>query len=214
MHEAVLEIFPSFSLPLEGRSRHMYVDILGLVTTGVGNLCDPLPMALKMPWRRRDGSLASDIEIASDWERIKRNADDLKHRHYKHAAPLTNVRLDEQDIDKLIDTRLRENEAILRGTFDGWDEFCADAQLGILSMAWAMGAGFPQKFPSFTGAVRAGNWTEAAEQSRIRTAGNPGVIPRNVANKICFDNAATIKALGLSPAELYWPAILERSCHE
>jgi GH24 family phage-related lysozyme (muramidase) len=205
MHASVVEVFPAFSRPLEGYVRSMYVDVFGLVTTGCGNLIDPIGLALQLPWRNRNGALASDIEVAADWERIKANADELKKRHYKYAEPLTNVRLLDRDIDALVSRRLRENAAILAGSFDGFERMPADAQLALSSMAWACGAGFPAKFPKFSAAVRAGDWVTAEEQCTIRTANNPGVAPRNTANKLCFRNTATVVAHGMDRSVLHWP---------
>jgi hypothetical protein len=48
----------------------MYADVLGLITTGQGNLIDPKPAALALPWRNRDGALASSAEISAEWDRI------------------------------------------------------------------------------------------------------------------------------------------------
>src|SRR5207244_2818316 len=56
--------FLAFSRPLEGRVPWMYLDIKGLVKTGVGNLIDPVGLALKLPFvHKADGSPASEVEI-------------------------------------------------------------------------------------------------------------------------------------------------------
>ena len=209
MHQSVIDAWHRFSEPLEGRVRHFYVDVLGLVTAGVGNLADPLSLALKMPWRRRDGSLAGAVEVSADWERIKANADELKTRHYKFAEPLTNVRLTDEDIDVMVLERLLANEAILRKSFPDWSSLPADAQLALSSMSWAMGAGFTVKFPTFMSFAKVGDWFGAIPHSKIREAGNAGVVPRNRANAVCFGNAAAVLAMGLPITDLHWPSVLK-----
>ena len=63
--------------PMEARVFHMYVDILGLVSTGLGNLIDPVGMATSLPWRRLDGSLATREEIVAAWHKVKTKANPL-----------------------------------------------------------------------------------------------------------------------------------------
>lgn len=59
MHKSVVDIFPSFSVPLEGEVSSMYCDVLGLITVGVGCLIDPVSMALPLAWRHeKTGELA------------------------------------------------------------------------------------------------------------------------------------------------------------
>jgi len=77
-------------------------------------------------------------------------------------------------------------------------------------MAWAVGPSFASKFPNFTRSANAGRWWECAESGKIRDHGldgtpNPGVIPRNKANKLCFENAAGVVANGESLSILHWP---------
>lgn len=209
MKQSVISAWHIFSEPLEGRVHHMYLDVLGLVTAGVGNLADPVSLALQMPWMK-DGSPANPDLVRRDWTALKA-MQHLKSRHYRYAAPVTSVRLTDEGIDSMVRDRLKSNERILKKTFPAWDEFPADAQLGICSMAWAMGAGFPAKFPRFTAAAKAQKWLEAMTACKIRegTPGqpdwNPGVVPRNKANRLCFANAETVRLGGTDPESLHWP---------
>lgn len=41
--------------------------------------------------------------------------------------------------------------------------------------------------------------------AKIRELGNPGVVPRNAANRLCFANAAVVLEQGLDPKMLFWP---------
>ena len=48
------------------------------------------------------------------------------------------------------------------------------------------------------------DWTTAAEEGVIDATGNPGVVPRNAANRALWLAAAHVEAHGLDPAELLW----------
>lgn len=208
MHDSVKAAFLPFNERWEGRVHWPYLDVRGLVTTGVGNLIDPLGLALYLPWtirREEHETAASSTEIAADWTRVKGEIH-LASRGHRAAESYSKIRLSDAAIDRLVFDRLAVNDLIMASTFDGWDAMPADAQLGILSMCWALGAAaIPIKFPRFTAAVRARNWAEAARQSPIRTEGNPGIIPRNAANRICFDNAAKMQAAQDAALQVYWP---------
>lgn len=204
MHKAVVDRWHEFSEPLEGRVHSMYLDVKGLVTTGVGNLIDPVGAALRLPWKHPDGTAATDSEIRDQWLTLK-GQQELKKLHWKYAAKVTTLRLTDQDIDALVVNKLFENEKALRKAYPNWDDFPADAQLGCLSMAWAVGAGFPAIFKNFSGFAVKQDWVAAKVCCKIKTDNNPGVIPRNRNNELCFDNAATVMQYGLDRSRLHWP---------
>lgn len=204
----------------------MYVDVLNLVTTGMGNLIDPVSAALPLPWKHKDGHPATQAEIAAAWNTLKNHPGlvvggvlkPLKSLHFKYAEAVTGLYLDDAAIDTLIRQRMDSNEVYLRKVIPNWDKLPADAQLAIMSMSWAVGAGFMKKFPTLSGFILAEDWgtwdlatktgTGAAGSCTIREAGNPGVVPRNARNRLCFANAGIVKKLGMDPAELHWPSLL------
>lgn len=205
MHTSVSEAFVRFSTPLEGCVQSLYADIKQLLTVGIGCLVDPVSLALPLPWVLPDGSRANQSEIAAQWRAVKAQAERLSRLHWKYAAPLSTMRLTDEGVLEVARGRLLANEKILRGYFPQFDLFPADAQLGIFSMAWAVGAGFPATFGNFRAAANAQNWTSAIAACGIRTEGNPGIVPRNSQNRLCFANAAAVLAQGLPIAELHWP---------
>lgn len=188
MHTSVRMIWPEFSRRYEGRLPFMYLDIKGLVTTGIGNLADPVSLALRMPWRSADGSTATDAAIRAEWAAVKARKDLIQDP--AAFKGVTELRLSSDGIDQIMTSKLLQNEAIIRQVWPAWDTFPADAQLGVLSMAWAMGPYFWQKFPRFTRHIAARDWTRAADECLISETGNPGVRGRNVANRACFLDAA------------------------
>lgn len=210
------EQYHQFSAPLEGRVPTMYADCLGLITTGVGNLINTQQSALALPWLLADGSKATSGEVLTDWNKLHANPSYYAARKWTVYTKTMLCHLSDEAIDALVQRQLDLNEAIIRKRFPKWDTFPADAQLAIMSMAWAVGAAFYQKFGNLAKLIDAENWELAARldvpsdpksnwPGKIREAGNPGVVPRNVKNRFCFQNAAVVKAAGLEVTTLHWP---------
>ncbi len=209
MHPEVAAAFRAFTEPLEGYVRSMYCDVKCLITTGCGNLVDPVGAALALPWKHEaSGELASQAEVLAAWNNLKAQAAKYSKLHWKYAAQLNDLRLSDSDIDALVLNKLNQNVAYLRRTFSRWDDFPADGQLGILSMAWACGPGFTKTFTNFTAAVLSGNWDAAVLTCKISEAGNPGVVPRNEHDRLCFANAAIVVRGAFDRDHLNWPNVV------
>lgn len=210
LHASVVEAWPRFSEPFEGRVAGMYLDIKALATCAVGILIDPIALALPLPWKRdADGLPASEFEVRDAWHRLKARPD-LAKRHVSHARALTGLHLDDADIDELVADKLASNaEFVTTHYFHDFPAFPADAQLAIMSMAWAVGPGFPTKFPLFTACIIKQDFEGAIEHCKIREDGNPGVVPRNRANRVCFANAEIVKRCGLASDILRWPNVAQ-----
>lgn len=203
MHPIVKSVFSNFTAKFEGSINHMYLDVLGLVTVARGNLIDPITMALGLPFER-GGVRVSRDEIAAEWRTVKARQDLAKvgARSFKS---ITSLRLSTKGINDLVISKLLETEAYLKKRFPEFDTWPADAQLGVLSMAWAMGAGF--KFKTFEAAVLKRDFAAAAAACKMNETGNPGLIPRNAANKLLFLNAARVleSPEAYKIETLYWP---------
>jgi GH24 family phage-related lysozyme (muramidase) len=223
MRQSVIDVWYKFSEPFEGRVYSMYVDVLNYVTTAVGCLIDPVEMALSIPWRHAaTGQLATPSTVRAAWMQLKHHPGfairpggplvPLTKQHFNVAARLNDLRIDDAACDALVLHRLNLNVGILRKRFPQWDSWPADAQLATLSMAWAMGAAFYKKFGNWTRYADAQDWAGCAAACKIRegTKGqpdwNPGIIPRNKANKQLFENAEQVRKLEADPERLYWPA--------
>jgi GH24 family phage-related lysozyme (muramidase) len=212
---SVQAAFHGFTVALEAELPYLYLDILGYVTTGDGNLADPVSVALAMPWKNADGSAASAAQITAAWNAVDAERSDPKGQrqssglatHYGQAFEgVTTIRLTQSDLADLFQGQLASDEASLRHYFPGWDSLPADGQMGILSMSWAMGTGhFGTDFGTFTAAVNAGDWATADAHSAFRGA---GVARRIAANHVMFQNAAQVVQQGLDPAVLYYPTRL------
>lgn len=206
MRASVRNAFVAFSSPLEGVVPYMYADIKGLVTTAIGILIDPIHHALRLPWRRFDGSMATASEIAADFSAIRSSPLAAKHGH-RYAKQLVNLHLDEQGVQDAVDGKMTIFDTYLRSRFPDWESWPADAQLATMSMSWACGPAF--RFPALDAALRDQDWKRAALHCKINTAGNPGIVPRNAANVGLYLNAARSVAEGLDPDTLLWPSFSE-----
>lgn len=212
MRPDVRACFVPFTASLEGVVRWMYLDVKGLVTVAIGNLIDPVEAALNVPFVYSGTDIPAPPEaIRREWERVKAHPAAARQGHRVLDAE-TSLRLTDAGIDVVVSRRLALNESILRERFPDFDEWPADAQLATHSMAWACGPHF--RFPELERALRAHDWKRAADECRMRTEGNPGLVPRNYANKALYlaaarldrdDELVTWSVLTAVDAKL-WPA--------
>lgn len=215
LRQSVIDAFPAYTVQFEGYVHTMYVDVRGLVTTGAGNLIDPVSAALALKWRHPDGELASSDEIRAQWAALKARAAEMAHHNpstQAKACGLT-LQLDDDAISELVRERLEANaDDIARRHFPAFADFPADAQLAIMSLAWAAGSDWPRKFPHAKASILAGDWATAALEATLSTKTpegvvNAGVIPRNNAQKICFANAAAVDANStIDRTRVYYPS--------
>ena len=216
MYPSVRSQFRAFNEPFEGAIPHMYLDVLGLVTVGVGNLVDPVTVATALPFRFKNkpgvatpGAPASPHQIAAEWQKLKANTS-LAHKGHCACAPITDLELDEAGIDAVIAQRLAQNESYLKRqpSFKDYDTWPADAQLAALSMAWAMGPAGVVNFHHFCASCAKLDFKTASTQGKMNEQGNPGLVPRNKANCTLLSNAAAVIAQGSERSTLYYPKAL------
>lgn len=189
MRDSVRAAFIPFTTQFEGRVPWMYLDRIGLVTIGLGCLVADEVQALKLPFVDLRGNRATADQIIDAWRRVK-SYTYLAHVGYKSAEKVTELRLSNRDIDALCLRRLDEFEHFLSAHY--FADFAAwpgDAQLGTLSMAWAMGPGFPKSWPKFSDACHHHDWLRAKAECEIPHA-DASVARRNAANVTLFASAA------------------------
>jgi hypothetical protein len=200
------EQYHAFSAPLEGdRVPTMYCDCLGLITVGTGNLINTLPQALALPWLLADCSKADQADVAADWHKLADARGYYAQRKWTVYTKTMRCHLPPEAVDALCQRQLAANEAQFRKRWPAYDTFPADAQLAIHSMGWAVGAGFHIKFPYLSACIDRQDWEGCVAACAIRTEGNPGVVPRNAKNKLCFHNAAIVANCKLDGSVLRWP---------
>ena len=209
MKQSVRDAFLSFTVPLEGVVRWPYRDLKNLVSIGIGNLIDPVDLALDLPLMKPDGTRASSDEIRAAWAAVKGlPGSGLGYKAFEH---VTDLRLTDTGIHDLVFGKLDQNEKVLLNHFMGFDGWPADAQLATLSMAWACGPFFWHTWPKLNAALITCDFRTAATECFMpeeKTFG--GLRPRNTANRNLYLNAAHVFTdPALSPETLYWPRYLE-----
>jgi GH24 family phage-related lysozyme (muramidase) len=209
MNPSVRQVFPSFSERCEGRFRWPYLDIKGLPTVGIGCLINSVRTALALPWTILEGGpRATSLQVSAQWTYLKEHQA-LAQAGARACEHATQLRLSDADVDALLASRMAVNETILAKRFKAWSFFPADAQLALHSLSWAVGAvEVAEGYPKLCAAAERGDWDGARAECTISGEDkNAGLIPRNVANRICLANAARVRdnPTALRASEVYWP---------
>lgn len=207
MHDSVRAAWRLWNTPFEGVVYWMYLDTHNppLVTTGMGNMIDPVELALGLPWQwGASGAFASTDSIATEWRAVKADAT-LSQRGARAAEAGTLLRLPDAAVDALIGQKLDqfEMELKLHPAFAAFETWPADAQLALLSMAWAMGPGFGGGWPHFTASCAALDFETASMQCGM--GGSPPPAARNRATARAFEWAAQVVSTKADPSVLLTP---------
>lgn len=213
MRSQAFAAFMKFTRMNEGVTSWPYPDVLGYVTTGMGNLIDGGQKndTYTLPWQHKapgdpdsaafgpygpyTGGAASRDEIDAAWNAVKANPGRGSGYAYQN---MTDLRIDDAAISNLVAKKLSANESVLRGYFPMYDSLGADAQTALHAMAWAMGPDFPQKFPTFRAAVNARDFQTAADESHCANCTDK----RNDAMIAFLTSAKTALAQGSDPNAL------------
>ena len=218
MRPSVSDAFLAFSTKFEGSCPWLYLDVKCLVTTAIGCLVDSVAAVQGLDWvHLRSGVPATYDQITQAWTTVKGNSGMAKLGGGAFAQ-LTDLRLTPEAAHSLVVGRAAAFETFLRKRFPDYDTWPADAQLGLLSCAWAAGPAWTA--PHFDAAALALDWMTCAGpegdasadpscrgEAWLNDTGNPGLRPRNMANKILFENASRTT----DPSNLVWPGALTSS---
>ena len=145
----------------EGVVSHMYLDVVGLVTIGVGFMLPNPAAAIALGLIRRDtGAPAAGAEKAQDWESVHEQEKAKVASTYKK---FTKLDLPDSEINKELANRLMDFTRNLRARFPKFDQFPDKAQIGLLDMIYSLGPqGLFHAFPKFCAAVDAQDWETCA----------------------------------------------------
>jgi hypothetical protein len=206
MYPSVQAAFVPLSKRLEGYTSWMYLDQLGKVTTGMGDLIDSPGAAQGLPWKHgQGGSLASPDEVAIAWNALKARQD-LAPLGGGNVAfqNLSDLRLDDSAISDLVNGKLFQFEAQLRSQYPSYDSWPADAQMALLFMAWAMGPAIAAKFPKFSAALNqvTPDFRAAGAESHMTGV---GIDERNAEIRQMWENAAQVVEQGADFQTLFFP---------
>lgn len=187
---------------LEGILRGMYIDVVGKVTAGLGNLMDygtpPWALATMWKWRHKTTqTAATEAEVIAEWHRVKHSGGE--NWGNEHKTKFAELELADGEMERLFAWRLAEDEKIYRHRFPEWDRLPADAQFAIALYGWGRGASF-SKPPELVTAIAAGDWVEAAQHGQW-TGFN---LNRRAAIAGHFMAAASVVDENLDPEQLHY----------
>ncbi len=155
----------------EGSISHMYLDTVGKVTVGVGNMLPNVTAAQKLPFIvRTTKKRSTKDEIKTDFETVSKQRKGLVASRYK-----THTKLDlpDKDINTLLDARIATFKRELKLKFPDFDKYPITVQFALTDMAFNLGTnGVVTKFPSFTKAIKDRDWLRAAKQSNRSQVSN------------------------------------------
>jgi hypothetical protein len=214
LRDVVGQVFGAFSTKFEGFTPYLYADSKGYVTTGIGNKVDPIGAALALPWKRSDGSPASQQEITDAWNAVKNAYPGVQSTA---SQSLTSIRLDHDGIAQLVNGTLANFVGTLRKEYPNFDQLPAAAQLALASLAWAWGPAFATVHTTLFGqpfidAITSQDFQRASDIMMAGSAHeesiNAGIIPRNKANRELFAEAANVVAASGDFDSLSWPSAM------
>lgn len=148
----------------EGEIVHMYLDTVGAVTVGVGNMLPTAAAAQALGFVDRVSLKPATAEaIATDFDTVTKQMKGLNAVAYKVHTKLD---LPAVAIDTLLDARIDEFKVEVKGKFPKFDTYPLTVQFALLDLAFNLGTnGLVTKFPSLKKAVEAEDWAKAATES-------------------------------------------------
>ena len=120
----------------EGQVAHFYLDTVGRVTIGVGNMVPGVAAAQQLPLVTGSGAPATADQIAQDFARVSALPKARMPSFY--AAPGCPI-LTSDAIAALLKTRLQAFDAELRQLFPAFDAWPLPAQLAAMDMIFNLG---------------------------------------------------------------------------
>ena len=147
----------------EGVVNYMYLDVVGLVTTGVGFLLPDAAAAEPLAFVRRDtGAPATNDEKRAEWEAVHAQPKAEVAASYR---PFTFLDLPDTVIDRELTARIDGFVKNLRSRFPQFEEFPDSVQIGLIDMVYSLGpAGLFRGFPKFCSAVDRQDWLACARE--------------------------------------------------
>jgi hypothetical protein len=232
MRQSVGNGFVQITKDHEGLVPWLYLDVKGLVTTGVGNLVErtspsvinsdgsatfatrgvPTDNLFDQPWLNASGNLASHAEIQAAFDAVKARQD-LAHLGGGNQAfaNLTSIRLGPPgvqvnqvtpQIQAFVEHTLTDFEHTLKRGLPNFDELNADAQFALFEHAWAVGPAL-DGWPHLRAAL-----TESPPNYRTALIEDHQVgvtAERAKMTRDLWQNAIDVQDQGADPDRLYYP---------
>ena len=155
-------------IEFEGKVPHMYLDSVGLVTVGVGNLLETAEEAAKLAFvDRGTGQPAPRDEIRAEHAKLAAMEQDNYAAGYFRQH--TSLNLPDEAIEASVLEHLHEFEEGLRNSFAGFDAYPDQAKKGVMDMVFNLGLnGLLNKFPSFSRGFRDRRWQACHDECNRR----------------------------------------------
>jgi GH24 family phage-related lysozyme (muramidase) len=151
----------------EGVVSHMYLDVVGLVTIGVGFMIpDPGSAAQLNLVHRGNATAATSDEKQQEWQAVHSQT---KARPAGYYTQFTVLDMTDAEIDAGLTIRIQNFVVNLRQRFPQFDGFPSQAQLGLLDMIYSLGPrGLFNGYPKFCKAVDKQDWATCAKEGARR----------------------------------------------
>ncbi|KGJ86831.1 glycoside hydrolase family protein [Colwellia psychrerythraea] len=177
----------------EGKVSHMYLDSKGLVTVGVGHLLKDLASAQQLSFKKSNNMPASISEIKADYDAVKKQAKNRLASFYKEYVAL---KLLDTDINTLTNENIDSFDGELKIIFTDFSTYPTEVKFALFDIIFNVGmTDLNNKWPSFMTAIKAKDWTKAAQESHRKS---PISAERNKYVKDLLEKAA---ANSTSPAK-------------
>lgn len=148
----------------EGSISHMYLDTVGKVTVGVGNMIPNAATAQQLRFvLRNTRQAASPQQIRAEFDTISKQPKGKVASTYKIH---TTMDLPQSEITRLMRDRIESLRRELKNPFPSFDSYPITVQFALVDMAFNLGLkGLVDKFPKFNKAVLSNDWQTAAKES-------------------------------------------------
>ncbi|HKO52197.1 MAG TPA: hypothetical protein VJV79_31030 [Polyangiaceae bacterium] len=216
MHQSARDQIVSHLAWFEGSVPYMYLDSIGLVTTGIGNLLDPYSQyGKRVRFSHSDGRPATEAEVRAEFTLVKSktvaggNAPQAAFRSYRAFEPITKLRIAPADLSVAVQDALRAHEAAAVSYFGrDFDTFPADVQVVLLQMSYA--GGLYSRRVQLSPLLKRRDFVAAREYTYLTNAkqGKAGYKTYNAAfrmmmmNGSILDQCAKLKMVHWSPKDI------------
>ena len=167
----------------EGVVQHMYLDVEGNVTVGIGHLLKDVAAAEALPFHRRGPqNKPHAVHVKNAFNKVRRNQQKAKSGASAF-KDITHIDLGFDDIEALFEADVRTviSELSQKNRFSEFLTYPGMVQLGMLDLAFNMGVPrFFKLFTQFHDALKGRNWFEVANQSRRTEKDRRGNLLENV----------------------------------
>ena len=165
----------------EGVIQHMYLDVEGNVTVGIGHLLKDVAAAEALPfYRRQSKANPHPVHIKNAFNKVRRNQGKAKDGASAF-KDITHIDLGFDDIEALFESDVRQIVAELKNKYPKFRTYPGLVQLGMLDLAYNMGTRhFASEFTDFKDGLDDRNWAKVAAESRRTEVDDKGNLLKHV----------------------------------